>query len=118
MASGIPTSRVDLDPGHLQQFDAVRAGIIVRRVRMSADGVLTGIPGPCLLLGARCISGTSPTIALYDNTAASGDKVLNATGTADTFYPVAGGALVMLDTGCYADVGGTTPVWDVYVVPA
>ena len=67
--------------------------------------------GPGSLLGFFCVSSTSGTVTVYDNTAGSGTVLLpTVTLAAATFYPFP----VAFGTGLYVAVGGTlsvVPVW-------
>ncbi len=109
--------------GELAQFNRMAGGAIVQYVDISADGVPAGMSTPCIFYGAMCISGTTPTLALYDAASATGDAILSTgTATAGTFYPAAGvggvGLGVLLNIGGFADVGGTTPKFRIFFVPA
>lgn len=67
----------------------------------------------CVYYGYTCESiGTSGTLTVYDNTAASGNTVSGGTITlaVGTFLlPIP----IILNTGCYAAIGGTTPTVNV-----
>lgn len=69
---------------------------------LSADAAVKS--GPGVLVGFICNSSSSGTLTLYDNTAASGTKIINGLScTAGQFYP----APCRFNNGLYADVGGT-----------
>ena len=62
--------------------------------------------GPGRLLGFFLASGTTPTVQIYDNTAASGTVLLPTTGTlAVGWYPLPAN----FNTGLTIVTGGTTP---------
>lgn len=74
-------------------------------VNLSASGVVK--TGSGSIIGFICASSSSGTVKLFDNTAASGNVVLNTMNmTAATFYPCP----ARFRTGLYATIGGTADV--------
>ena len=72
---------------------------------ISASAKIVGGPGKCV--GVLCNSSASGTLTLYDNTAASGNKITNATPlVAGQFYPVP----AQFQNGLYCALGGTADV--------
>jgi hypothetical protein len=72
-------------------------------INLSASGV--ALPRAGTLLGIFVASASStPTIKVWDNTAASGNIVVNTfTPVAGTFYPIPS----RVRTGCYISISGT-----------
>lgn len=79
---------------------------------LSATGTVRS--GQSLLLRIICSSGTSPSIQIYDNTAASGTLIL------DTTVMTAGQSIevnAMASNGIHAVLAGTTPKFTVVFAP-
>lgn len=100
--------------GELAQFNRLAGGAIVSAALVGADA--TVVSGPCIYYGAFCLA-TGTMAAIYDNTAASGTKLLDSqVGAANTFYGVPGVG-IQCANGIYAD--WTSGSWLVlYVVGA
>lgn len=86
--------------GELTQFNRLAGGAIVSAALISADAVV--VSGPCIYYGAFCLA-TGTMAAIYDNTTASGIKLLDSqVGAANTFYGVPGVG-IQCANGIYAD---------------
>lgn len=86
--------------GELSQFNRLAGGAIVSAALVGADA--TVVSGPCVYYGAFCLA-TGTMAAIYDNTAASGTKLLDSqVGAANTFYGVPGVG-IQCANGIYAD---------------
>jgi hypothetical protein len=112
----LPVSLRDLIRGELQQFNRLAGGAIVQRSgEVTADGVVH--TGPCVFYGLKVIAaGTS--VIVYDNTAASGTRVINAEATTTAgvvLTPAGPGVGVLMQNGIYLDLTGGTYV--LYFVP-
>lgn len=93
-------SLASLLSGELQQFNRLAGGAICPYVPVSADTVVSS--GPAVYYGAFCVAAGTMA-AIYDNTSASGTKLLDSqVGVANTFYGF-GGLGVQCANGIYAD---------------
>ena len=98
--------------GELQQFNRLAGGSIVSYTSIGADTVVSS--GPCVYYGAFCVAAGTMA-AIYDNTAASGTKLLaSQAGQANTFYGVPGLGIECTN-GLYVNL--TTGTWRVLLVP-
>ena len=94
------TSLTTLLSGELQEFNRLAGGSIVSYTSIEADTVVSS--GPCVYYGAFCVAAGTMA-AIYDNTAASGTKLLaSQAGQANTFYGVPGVG-IQCENGIYAD---------------
>ncbi len=111
------TADAGVRPGDDAELDAIIAIAKALPYAVSADGQV--IAGPCVVYGYMPISGTSPTLALYDGTSNSGTPLnVGVTETAGTKKDLCSGVGVYCASGLYADVGGTNPVFTVFALPA
>lgn len=77
--------------------------------RVTADAVVGTSGAPTVVWSVTVNSGTSPTITLRNGTAATDTALFDpATATAPTHFDFPNG--MHFPAGCYADVGGTSPV--------
>lgn len=98
--------------GVLSQFDRLAGGAIVSATSVTANTLV--FSGPAIYYGAFCL-GAGTMAAVYDNTAASGKKLLDSqAGAANTFYGVPGVG-ILCSNGIYADF--TSGSWLVLYVP-
>lgn len=90
-------------------------GDLASPVRVTADGQV--VVGDGVVYGFLCSAGTTPTISLYDGVNSSGTLVYQSPAAGETV-----GGLVRLPagircrSGLFADVGGTTPAFTVFVI--
>ena len=69
--------------------------------------------GACQLLGIFCSTSSAATVIVYDNTAASGSKIVNGmTLAGGVYYPLPASCV----NGIYVDVTGTCDI-TVFFVP-
>jgi hypothetical protein len=92
-------------PAWLSQFNRIAGGAIaVRSDEIAADGIV--FSGPCILYGVKVIAvGTS--IIVYDNIAASGQRVINGDATSTlgaVITPAGPGVGVQMLNGIYLDL--------------
>lgn len=98
--------------GELSQFNRLAGGAIVSYSLIGADTAVSS--GPCIYYGAFCLA-TGTMAAIYDNTTASGTKLLDSqVGSANTFYGVQGVG-IQCANGIYAD--WTSGSWLVLYTP-
>lgn len=104
-------------PGQNARADLQASGLLLEPVVFSgSDGQI--VLGECWLHSVRPTSGTSPTLDLHSGTSTSGLLVLGGLGTltVGTLYLAANGDLVHCSGGLYGNLGGTTPVFTLYIV--
>lgn len=103
------------DAGNNQVLDTREVAPVGSAYRVTSDGQV--ITGPCIVFGFVATAGTSPTIAMYDGTSASGTLIYGG-ATAETLgAPKTMPCAIECATGLYIDVGGTTPAFTVYAKP-
>jgi hypothetical protein len=112
----LPTTLATLIRGELQQFNRLAGGAIVQRSgEVTADGIIH--TGPCIFYALKVIvAGTSASV--FDNTAGSGTRVINAEATTTAgavLTPAGPGVGVLMQNGIYLDLTGGTYV--LYFVP-
>lgn len=79
-------------------------------VNLTASGVVKTQSGK--ISGVFCASTSSGTLKLWDNTAASGNVIVNTFNlTAGTFYEIP----AAFATGCYATIAGTSADITIFV---
>jgi len=102
--------------GESALFDRMFGGALAMPYTVTADGLV--VSGPCIVYGFCCNAGTTPTLVLYNNTAASGQKVHAALaaghviGTQITF-PCG----IYCANGLYADINGASADFTVFALP-
>lgn len=107
---------VGIHPGEDEILNRTWGGQLVEAIRVTGD--IQVVLGACAVVGFVCTAGTSPTLNLYDGISASGVLVYGG-GAAEVLgapKDIAGGAAVFCSGGLYADVGGTTPAFTIFVV--
>jgi hypothetical protein len=84
--------------------------VVYKYKNMAASGLVKNSDGK--LGGIFCASSSSGTAKVWDNTAGSGDVVVNTfTLVAGTYYSIP----AIFKTGCYVTIGGTTDVTVFYL---
>ena len=117
MAGGYPTKAVEITEGQGagHDFDRLATADIGEPYTVDADE--TVIAGPALVRGFIVISGTNPKIALK-NGGSGGTRIYPQAGTAHAIGEVVLlPGWVLFDTDVYADVDGTTPVFQLIAAP-
>ena len=106
---GLPVTP-DRSAGQDSTYDALRNLPTCSYTKITANGSIKGAAGtPGALVGAICVSGTSPTIQVFNNSSAAGDQMMpTITGVIGQFYGF-GGFAVECPLGMFAVVGGTSP---------
>jgi len=113
-----------VEPGHAAgaAFDRLGVAAVVEAYDVTATGQV--ITGACLVVGMETlVAGTSSTLTLYDNTAASGKLVMPAipTGTVNVLgyqRSFAQGGAVLCVNGLHAVVGGTGATFRILAIPS
>lgn len=83
-----------------------------------ADADELVIDGPALVKGFICISGTNPKIALYNSADGSGTAIYPQAVTVHAIGEVVEfPSWILFDTAVYANVDGTSPVFQLIAVP-
>jgi len=105
--------------GELQQFNRLAGGAIYPYVQTVGAGTFTNKTGAGILYGFLITTGAVGTLTAYDNTAASGNVLVNGLVTAATnnvLVPVgpAGGGLI-LTTGMTIVVTGASTILSLIV---
>lgn len=108
---GLPVTP-DRSAGQDSTYDALRTLPTCSYTKLTANGSIKGAAGtPGVLVGAICISGTSPTLQVFNNSSAAGDQILpTITGTIGQVVTF-GGFAIECPLGMYAVVGGVSPQW-------
>jgi hypothetical protein len=107
---GSPVSLATTLAGELQALNRHAGGAIVGYVQASTSAGQTIKSGQGILYGVKVVAvGTTPTIAIYDNTSATGTKLMDIPAAQITANATLdfGGAGVLFATGCHIVIGGT-----------